>query len=52
MENFQSEKFKQISQTFEMGFSIVLAILAEVMMSIGYNYTYTEDKLCPNGAAW
>ena len=64
---FQGEKLKQMSQTsaFEKGYSIVQAILAGVMVGIGYNYTWmywkesgqedvspTEDKLCPNGAAW
>ena len=65
MERLQSEEFKQKSQTFERGFSIGQAILAGVMMAIGYNYTWmywkesgqedvspTEDNLCPNGAAW
>ena len=67
MEMMISEKFKQISRTsaFEKGYSIVQAILAGVMVGIGYNYTWmywkesghedvssTEDNLCPNGAAW
>jgi len=65
MEKFQSEEFKQNSQTSEKGYSIVQAILAGVMVAIGYNYTWmhwkesghedvspTEDNLCPNGAAW
>ena len=52
MDKFQSylsEKFKQNSKTSEKGYSIVQVILGVVMVVIGSNYT--EDNLCPNGAA-
>ena len=45
-----SEEFKQNSKTSEKGYSIVQVILGGVMVVIGSNYT--EDNLCPNGAAW
>merc|ERR1712137_121151 len=65
MEKFNSEEFKQNSQTSEKGYSIIQAILGGVMVAIDYNYTWEhhnggnvdgvsteEDNLCPNGAAY
>jgi hypothetical protein len=65
MEKFNSEEFKQNSQTSEKGYSIMQAILGGVMVAVGYNYTWEhhnggnvegvsteEDNLCPNGAAY
>merc|ERR1711982_45797 len=65
MEKFNSEEFKQNSQTSEKGYSIVQAILGGVMVAVGYNYVWEhhnggnvdgvsteEDNLCPNGAAY
>ena len=49
MDKFQSylrEEFKQNSKT---SYSIVKVILGGVMVDFGSNYT--EDNLCPNGAA-
>merc|ERR1712045_576487 len=65
MEKFNSEEFKQNSQTSEKGYSIMQAILGGVMVAVGYNYYWPhhnggnvdgvlteEDNLCPNGAAY
>merc|ERR1712227_1037159 len=65
MEKFNSEEFKQNSQTSEKGYSIIQAILGGAMGAVGYNYTWEhhnggnvdgvstdEDNLCPNGAAY